>query len=46
VFWKVEIRKGTIKKRMRNMDIQRTDKIWYVDEWIVGVPPPKLRLLA
>jgi hypothetical protein len=27
VFWKVEIRKGTIKKRMRNMDIQRTDKI-------------------
>jgi hypothetical protein len=27
VFWKVEIRTRTIKKRKRNMDIQSTDKI-------------------
>jgi hypothetical protein len=27
VFWKVEIRKRTTKKRKRNMDIQSTDKI-------------------
>jgi hypothetical protein len=46
VFRKVEIRTRTIKKRKRNMDIQSTDKIWYVDECIVGVPSPKLRLLA
>jgi hypothetical protein len=46
VFWKAEIRTKTIKKRKRNMDIQSTDKIWYIDECIVGVPPPKLRLLA
>ena len=34
------------KKENRNMDIQSTDKIWYVNECDVGVPPPKLRLLA
>jgi hypothetical protein len=27
VFWKVEIRTRTIRKRKRNMDIQSTDKI-------------------
>jgi hypothetical protein len=27
VFWKVEIRTRTTKKRKRNMDIQSTDKI-------------------
>jgi hypothetical protein len=27
VFWKVEVRTKTIKKRKRNMDIQSTDKI-------------------
>jgi hypothetical protein len=27
------------------MHIQSTDRIWCIDEWVVGIPPPKLRLL-